>query len=131
MGPSPAPYRVFLSHSSRDSWLALTIADRMKQLGVSVWIDAMSLTGGQDVLRGIREAIQTADETVVVVSPQSLRSQWVSVEIGMAEVLGKRITPLLNHVDPSEFAPLASRKAYELNDVEKFLVELKERVARA
>jgi nucleoside 2-deoxyribosyltransferase len=81
------------------------------------------------VLRAIREAIQSADETIVVVSPQNLKSQWVSVEIGMAEVLGKRITPLLNHVDHSDSAPLAGRKAYELNDVEKLLVELRQRVA--
>jgi TIR domain len=129
--PVARPYTVFLSHSSRDTWLASMIAGLLRTLGCSVWMDAMSLTGGQEVLRAIREAIQGADETIVLVSPQSLKSQWVSVEIGMAEVLGKRITPLLNHVEHSESAPLASRKAYELNDIEKFLVELKQRIPGA
>jgi hypothetical protein len=127
---SPAPYGIFLSHSSRDAWLASVIADRLTALGCSVWLDVMSLTGGQEILRSIKDAIQRADEAVVLVSPESLKSQWVSVEIGMAEVLVKRITPLLNHVDPSACAPLATRKAYELNDIEKFLIELKQRIRR-
>lgn len=65
----------------------MVIADRLKALGCSVWIDVMSLTGGQEVMRSIKEAIQRADEAIVLVSPESLKSQWVSVEIGMAEVL--------------------------------------------
>jgi hypothetical protein len=131
MEGKPREYRVFLSHSGRDTWLASVIADRLKQIGCSVWIDEMSLTGGQDILRGIKEAIHSADEAIVLVSPESLKSQWVSVEIGMAEVLGKRITPLLTHVDHSASAPLLSRKSYELNEIEKFLVELRQRVLQS
>jgi hypothetical protein len=124
-------YSVFLSHSSRDTWLASVIAERLRMLSCSVWLDVMSLAGGREVLRSIKEAIQDADEAIVLVSPQSLKSQWVSVEIGMAEVLGKRITPILNHVEHSDSAPLVSRKAYDLNDVEKFLIESRERIIGA
>jgi riboflavin biosynthesis pyrimidine reductase len=121
-------YSIFLSHSSRDSWLAAVLAERLRARGCSVWLDVMSLEGGQEVLRSIKEAIENADEAMVLVSPQSLRSQWVSVEIGMAEVLGKRITPILNHVEHSDCAPLASRKSYDLNDFDKFVAELSDRI---
>jgi hypothetical protein len=124
-------YNVFLSHSSRDTWLTSVIAERVKTLGCSTWLDVMSMTGGEDVLRSLKEAIRGADEVIVLVSPQSVESQWVSVEIGMALVLEKRITPILNHVERSNYAPLISLKACDLNDVEKFLIELKERIVRA
>jgi len=97
--------------------------------GCSVWLDVMSLEGGQEILRTIKEAIEDANEALVLVSPQSLKSQWVSVEIGMAEVLGVRITPILNHVEHTDSAPLVSRKAYDLNDFDKFLSEVRDRIA--
>lgn len=123
------PYTIFVSHSSRDTWLASVLAERLTALGCSVWLDVMSLEGGREILRTIKEAIEDADEALVLVSPQSLKSQWVSVEIGMAEVLGVRITPILNHVEHTDSAPLVSRKAYDLNDFDKLLSEVPDRIA--
>jgi len=91
----------------------------------------MSLTGGEEVLRALKAGISQAHELVVIVSNESLRSQWVAWEIGMAEGQRKRITPLLNNVDHDAMAPLKGVKSYELNLFEKFLLELTRRASKS
>lgn len=123
------PYSVFLSHSSRDSWLAAIIAQKFRAAGAKVWIDEMSLVGGDELLKGVAEGMRSADEAVVLVSSESLKSQWVAAEMGMAAVLKKRITGLLNNVDFDAMAPLKGIKSYELNLIDKFVQQLERRVA--
>jgi TIR domain-containing protein len=123
------PYSVFLSHSSRDNWLASIVAQKFRDAGTKVWVDEMSLVGGDEILRGVADGMRKVDEAVVLVSNESLKSQWVAAEIGMAVVLKKRITPLLNNVDYDAMAPLKGVKSYELNSFEKFVQELKKRIA--
>ncbi len=48
----------------------------------------------------------------------------------MAVAWKKRITPLLNNVDYDAMAPLKGVKSYELNLLERYLIELRERVAK-
>jgi hypothetical protein len=113
-------YLVFLSHSSRDNWLANVIAQKMRAAGIEIWIDEMSLSGGDEVLPVIISGMKKAKEAVVVVSNESIRTQWVAAEIGMAVALGKRITPLLNNIDQDAMAPLRGVKSYELNKFDVF-----------
>jgi hypothetical protein len=123
-------YSIFLSHSSQDAWLAKVIGEKIETTGVTVWLDEMSLTGGEQVGNAIRDGVRGTNETVVLVSNASLQSQWVAAEIGMALALRKRITPLLNNVAPDAMAPLSGIKSYELNHFEKYVAELKIRKKR-
>jgi hypothetical protein len=120
-------YLIFLSHSSRDAWLAGVVAGKLRAGNIEVWLDEMSLSGGEQVMPQIVNGIQKSHEAVVLVSNESLKSQWVSAEIGIAVALGKRITPLLNNVDHDSMAPLKGTKAYELNKFDLFLQEAKNR----
>ncbi len=124
---SKSKYLVFLSHSSRDNWLANVIAQKMRSASIRVWIDEMSLSGGDTVIPSIVDGMKTANEVVVLVSNESIKSQWVSAEIGIAVALGKRITPLLNNIDHDAMAPLKGVKSYELNKFDLFFRELKKR----
>ena len=65
-------YTVFLSHSSRDTWIAGVIADRIKSSKINVWLDEMSLSGGDSIIAAIVQAMRDADEAVVLVSPESV-----------------------------------------------------------
>ena len=84
---SRGAYRIFLSHSSRDTWLALAVEERIERSirGVKVWPDEMSLAGGEEVRSALKAAIGQANEVVVMVSNESLRSQWVAWEICLTE----------------------------------------------
>jgi len=95
-----------------------------------VWLDEMSLTGGEQIIVALRSGIMQSNELVVLVSNESLKSQWVAWEIGMAAAWRKRITPLLNNVDYDAMAPLKGVKSYELNQFNRFLVELKQRAVQ-
>jgi hypothetical protein len=119
-------YTVFLSYSSRDAWLTHVIAQKFRSAGIGVWIDEMSLTGGDAVIDAIIQGIRRADEAIVLVSNESIASQWVAVEIGIALASGKRITPLLNNVDDA-MAPLKGLKSYELNEFATVLREVRAR----
>ena len=67
----------------------------------------------------------------MLVSNDALKSQWVATEIGIAKGKKKRVTPLLNNVDPDAFAPLKGVKSYELNSFDQFLSELAKRAANS
>lgn len=104
---------------------------RRLELGAAVWIDAKDLSGGDVVLQEILKAVHACDEAVVLVTPLSAGSQWVAVEIGAFLGQGKRVTPILNHVEPRAISPIQGVKSIDLNDLKRFLTELKERLGRA
>jgi predicted nucleotide-binding protein len=123
-------YKVFVSHSSGDAWTAKIIAEKIGEMGATVWIDAKDLSGGDFVLQEILDAVHACDEAVVLVTPLSASSQWVTVEIGAFLGQRKRVTPLLSHVDHNAIAPIQGVKAIELNDLQRFLTELRTRLGR-
>jgi predicted nucleotide-binding protein len=127
---SRTPYRVFISHSSGDTWVAQVIGEKIGKLGAAVWIDAKDLSGGDFVLQEVLKAVHACDEAVVLVTPVSVSSQWVTVEIGAFLGQRKRVTPLLYHVDHKAISPIQGVKAIDLNDLRRFLTELRRRLGR-
>lgn len=125
--PSSA-YAVFISHSSKESWIARQMAKEVKALGAVPWVDVNDLQAGDDFQMRILEAIRNCTEAIILVSPNSVSSQWVSFEIGAVVVQGKRATPVLNNVAPEEMATLSRVNAIDLNDFDDYLRQLKERV---
>lgn len=121
-------YVVFISHSSRDAWIARTMAEKISALEVKVWLDVKDLEGGDIVTEKILEGLDTCEEAVVLVSPNSVGSQWVVFEIGAVWGQHKRVTPILNNVSYDAIAPLKGVKAVDLNDFDRFLAELGKRV---
>lgn len=128
---APATYTVFISHSSKESWIAQQISKEVVALGAKAWLDLKDLRGGDDIRRSIKRGIRASHEAVVLLSANSITSQWVSYEAGVADSQGKRITPILNNLTPDKtLAPLRGIKAIDLNDFGNFLLELAERIAR-
>ena len=127
---SRSGYVVFVSHSSLDAWIASVIAEKIKALGAECWLDEKDLEGGDIVIDEIIRGINACHEAVVLVSPNSVRSQWVSFEIGGVLAQHKRVTPILNNVKPNEMAPMQGIKAIDLNKFDQFLAELKRRITR-
>jgi hypothetical protein len=120
-------YQVFISHSSADAWIARQMAKEIGALKIRTWLDEKDLAGGDNLNETILAGIRACQETVVLVSPASIESQWVSYEIGATDVLAKRITPILHYVAPSSLKVAAALKMVELNEFEQFLVQLQQR----
>jgi hypothetical protein len=127
-GRIPSPFRVFISHSSHDSWIAGQIGKEIEALGAEKWLDKHALKGGDEVRKKIIEGIRACSEVILLLSPESVKSQWVSLEIGVALGQRKRVTPILHNLRPKDMGALQDIKAIYLNDFDDFLIELKRRI---
>ena len=89
--------KAFISYSSIDDRWAKRIAGVLARLGVDHFLDRKDIRWGDKVVEAISESMRSSSDVVVVISPASLKSQWVAFEIGQAKALGKRLLPLLTH----------------------------------
>jgi hypothetical protein len=119
---------VFISHSSSDSWIANQMSKELEALGVETWLDTMKLLGGDNIREEIVKGITRCREAIVLVTPRSVESTWVSVEIGILLEQRKRITPILCYASPEGIKVLSDVKAIDLNDFDDFLTQLQQRM---
>ena len=90
------PY-VFLSHSSKDKRFVRNLAAKLEQARIRVWLDEAELKIGQSLIERLREAIDSVDFLIVVLSKSSITSSWVQKEIEIAmnqEIKNRRIKVL-------------------------------------
>jgi hypothetical protein len=104
------------------------MAEKITALGADVWLDEKDLEGGDIIIEKIISGLETCNEAMVLISPDSIKSEWVRFEIAGVRVLRKRLTPILNHTKPDEMASLKDVMAIELNSFDQFLIELKKRI---
>jgi hypothetical protein len=127
--PSPPGYTVFISHSSKERWIARQMAKEIESLGAETWLDLKDLRGGDEIRSSVKSGIKKSREAVILLSANSITSQWVSYEAGIADGQDKRVTSILNNLSPDEgLKPLEGIKALDLNDFDLFLVELEGRI---
>ena len=94
--------KIFVSHSSKDKWAARRIAAEVESLGAKVFIDEKDIETGQSIDSAIKKHLTEADDFVLLLSPASLKSEWVLLELGGAMALGKNIVPILMYVGANE-----------------------------
>src|SRR5437764_5472184 len=81
----PSAYTVFISHSSKEKWIAGQISKEIMALGAKTCRDLKDLHGGDEIRRSIRRGIRASHEAVVLLSANSITSQWVIHEVGIAD----------------------------------------------
>jgi len=79
----PVAMKVFLSHTSEDRQAARILADELEQAGFEVW-SADLLLPGDNWADELAEALRSSDAMVVLISPSSVRSEWIRREIEYA-----------------------------------------------
>ncbi len=132
--PAPSarkPYRVFISHATSDKWIAKTICEKIELRGAETFRDDRDIHGGDDIPEEIRRQINLAKEVIVILTPDSVNRQWVTLEIGAAWGRSNktRIIILMCHVAVDPIPDLIkSKKALHLNEIDQYLADLSERV---
>jgi len=91
---SPMTEQIFISYSKKDSAFSHKLADELEASGFKVWIDR-SIGGGEEWRRAIEKNLEAAEEVIVVLSPNSLASEWVRHEGSMAYSWKKKLIPIL------------------------------------
>lgn len=87
--------RVFISYSSDDRWFANLLVDRLaKHPDVSVFA-TQNLSAAGDWRQRLKQELLKASAFVVLLSPRSVKSNWVLYELGAAWALGKPIIVVL------------------------------------
>src|SRR5882672_6977231 len=130
---------VFISHSSIDAWSAKQLYQAVTDAGADAFLSVLDMEAGDDAGQEMREAMDKADECLVLYSPEAAQSKNVWVEIGGAWMQKKRLTMILTRVsvpdvtgDP-RFPPyLKSLNYYDLNTEfdSRYLPELRGRSQR-
>ena len=117
--------KAFISYSSVDVKLARRVAKVLKTLGVEHFLDSKDVHWGDRITDAVREGIVSCTDLIVIVSPASIKSQWVLFEIGQASALAKRILMLLTHpaVEVPSFLTQYHHKS-RVSDVEKHFQQL-------
>lgn len=128
-------YSVFISHSTKDQFIARTISNlleaRGKQFGVKTFLDERDISIGDSIPETIRNGIRSCDEFLVLISKNSINRPWVLIEISTAWVLRKRIIAVIDKVSPEEMPELMlPYKAVDLNDLEAYIKQLLERAKK-
>lgn len=90
---------IFLSYSDKDQLVANTIREKLLKAGAKLFMAPKSLTAGDEFAEKLRKALLYSSELWVIMSPNSLGSEWVTTEWGAAWVLSKRIVPILHRCD--------------------------------
>jgi hypothetical protein len=87
--------QVFISYAARDEPLARRVEDALERRGIPTW-SAYRLAVGADWTADIRTALEKAAVVIVLVTPDSLASQWVTYEWSTALAQSKRVIPVLS-----------------------------------
>jgi hypothetical protein len=75
---------VFISHSTRDTWVAKQIAEHVTRCGAKPFLDEADIEVGDDFEREILESLEKADELLVLMTPWALKRLYVWAELGAA-----------------------------------------------
>lgn len=101
--PANHARRVFISHVHTDEAWAESIADTLRKAGFDVYLPRQDIAIGRPVAPAIREAVNRADQVIVLISEQSNNSPWVRAEIALALRDGKPVVPV--RVEPGATVP--------------------------
>jgi hypothetical protein len=76
--------KIYISYTRADSIVATRVSDVLKSAGHEILIDVDTLLPGQDISSTLFEALRQSDLMVVIISENSVNSQWVQNEIAVA-----------------------------------------------
>jgi CheY-like chemotaxis protein len=87
--------KTFISHAEKDGYFADLIKMKLKEAGIQVWLDNGALHAGQEWRKAIDDGIASSDVCLVIVTPKSCKSSYVTYEWAYALGKGIKVIPLL------------------------------------
>lgn len=72
--------KIFLSHSSLDKSIVISLALDLEKRGLIPWVDAFDILPGESIVSKINEGITSCDFALLFLSHNSLQSNWVLKE---------------------------------------------------
>jgi uncharacterized protein YjbI with pentapeptide repeats len=79
----------FISYSHKDEEFGKHLVSKMREANIRVWFASDDAVGGKKTIEQVQQQIENHDRLLVVLSHDSLNSEWVKTEIGIAAKLEK------------------------------------------
>ena len=118
--------KIFISHSSHDKWVARQISKMLEADAHETFLDEKDIKTGDSINKEIQKHLKDSDHLLLLISPTSVSSQWVFIELGGAIALDKKVIPVLLHVGSNEIpSAISNLLARDINDLDKYFQELK------
>lgn len=86
---------VFISYASEDSIFVELVKMKLIAASIEVWLDQDSLNAGEEWRKGIDQGIVGCDALIVVLTPESTKSSYVTYEWAYALGRMKKVIPVL------------------------------------
>ena len=86
---------VFISYSTEDSLFADLVKMKLNASGIDVWMDQDKLNAGEEWRNEIDLGIINADALLLIVTPESCNSSYVTYEWAFAIGRKKKVIPIL------------------------------------
>lgn len=120
--------RVFLTYAKTDGEYARRLRNLLsRHLNLHIFTPDM-LSAGEDWLSKIKNEVSQCDVFIVLLSPDSINSEWVLSEVGAAWALNKLIIPVVTQPELFSEIPIYLRE-YHLLEI-KYLEEHPEAVGQ-
>lgn len=129
-------YKIFISHTSTDKWVATQIGKHIRALGGEPFLFERDIMVGDEFEEVLIQELNQTDELLVLLTPHSKDKKYIYMEIAVVWSRRKRIVPILYGISPMEIhsdpdipITIKSRDIIELNSIEeKYFKELKQRI---
>ena len=117
--------RVYISHSQKDNDLVRDMARRLKEAGLVPIVDFMQPLVGAKWRNHVRKSLGMADAVIVLLTPESVKSDWVMMELGYADALNRPVVPITVGVQHRDVpGPLASYKSVSFDRLDDAIKDL-------
>lgn len=122
--------KVFISHSSRDKWIARKLSEEIIGLGCETFLDEKDIETGESIDESIHEHLNDSDDFLLLLSPDSIKSHWVLIELGGALALKKRIVIVLIYLGANDIPqPISKYLARDINEINKYYDEVNKKLS--
>lgn len=107
-------YRVFISHSTQDQGLVISLANLLSKFEVEPFVAEWYLTPGERLDEKVLEQIKKSDCIVALLTRNGIRSNWVQQEIGYSLQQEKLVIPIVEKgIDSKDLAALQGKEYIE------------------
>lgn len=120
-------YSCFISYSSKDEEFAERLYARMQQEHLRVWFAPEDMKGGRKMHEQIDEAIRVYDKLLLVLSPESMNSNWVELELRKARARERsEDRPILFPISITEFDNIETWELIDADEGRDLAAEIRE-----
>jgi hypothetical protein len=127
-------YRVYIGHSPKDSELAKDLANRLDEAGIdALFTPSPDKTDNSSGMRGmIKQRVGKSDEVIILLTNNAAADYWASYEMGVANSMDKRLTPVVVNPGIERLFPMVGPKSFiKYTDLPRYISSLKRRAKAA